>query len=121
MHFNTSQPESHVLLIMDVDSEHLSLITFKSLTIPLFFILTYLLLFIWSVNKDQKDKMSQANIDLKSNSSILPSQGQPQPKPYIQWDPYRTQENWTNVTAMDVTPPNGGITDRIEEGPSIPL
>lgn len=113
--FGGSQAEKPILLFLDEDSDFASKITFRSLFIPLALTLCYILLLIWTIIKDRKDKEESNKIDLKLSAAISNAQTQTNiTRPYNKWDMNRTQENWTNVTAMNVTSANT-VTDRGEE------
>ena len=113
--FGGANSEKSVLLFLDEDYDITATMTFKSILIPLIFALCYLILLIWSILKDRNDKIASNKIDLKLASAISSAPSQTNiTRPYSKWDPNRTQENWTNVTAMNATLPNT-VTDREED------
>lgn len=104
-----------VLLFLDEEYDVASYMTLKAILVPLILALCYILLLIWSIIKDRRDKEANNKIDLKLASAISSAQSQANiTRPYSKWDPNRTQENWTNVTAMNVTSANT-VTDREED------
>lgn len=113
--YNDTSNNQSILLFLDEEYTLSSNLTLKNLLLPIILIVMYVIFLIWSILKDREEKSFNPGVDIKSTSAIGAQAGA---KLYNKWDPNYTQDNWTNITAMNVTSINT-VTDREEENPSI--